>query len=135
MAKNWFCSLLTNSLIRVMSKQYLQFRHERVGDGETDQKKRAVRGGGESILFNADLFTYISLVCLMVCPFIPYLEILRGSISCFGSFPVLVAFVYKQPIYNCTATENEFIVYYGIWCILKTKFSYGFTLPWIKPRY
>ena len=35
--------------------------------------------------------------------------------------PVSVAFVYKQqPIYNCTATENEFIVYYGIWCILNS---------------
>ena len=59
--KYWFSGLLTNNLIRLMSKQYLQFRHERGGDGETDQKKRAVRGGGESILFNADLFTYISL--------------------------------------------------------------------------
>ena len=37
---------------------------------------------------------------------------IQGSISCFGSSPVSVAFVYKRPIYNFTATENEFIVYY-----------------------
>ena len=40
---------------------------------------------------------------------------------CCGSSPVLVAFIYKPPIYKCTPTENEFIVYYGIWCILSTK--------------
>ena len=33
------------------------------------------------------------------------------------------------PIYNCRATENEFIVYYRIWCILSTQFSSGLTLP------
>ena len=49
--------------------------------------------------------------------------------SCFGSSPVSVAFVYKQSIYNCAATENEFIVYYEIWCILSTKLSNGLTLP------
>ena len=55
---------------------------------------------------------------------------IQGSISCFGSSPVSVAFVYKRPIYNFTATENEFIVYYygvqnefivyyyGVHCIL-----------------
>ena len=42
----------------------------------------------------------------------------------------LVAFVYKQPIiYNSTATE--FIVYYGIWCILRTNFSYGMAWPYL----
>ena len=30
-----------------------------------------------------------------------------GSISWFGSSPVSVAFVYQQPIYNCTATEEK----------------------------
>ena len=30
-AKNWFSSLFTNNLIRLMSKQYLQFRHEHGG--------------------------------------------------------------------------------------------------------
>ena len=39
---------------------------------------------------------------------------------------VSVAFVYKQPMYINTATENELIVYYGIWCILGTKFSYAY---------
>ena len=39
-----------------------------------------------------------------------------GTISWFGSSPVSVAFVYQQPIYNCTATEknifrlNKFLV-------------------------
>ena len=33
-----------------------------------------------------------------------------------------------------TATENEFIVHYGIWCVLSTKFSYGLTLPLGKVR-
>ena len=94
-AKYWFssASLFTNNLIRLMSKQYLQFRHERVVGG-TDQVRTAVIGGG-IYSFNADLFTYISLVCLFVYLFIPYLEIL-GSISCFGSSPVSEAFVDKH---------------------------------------
>ena len=45
-AKNWFSSLFTNNLIRLMSKQYLQFRHERVVGG-TDQVRTAVIGGGD----------------------------------------------------------------------------------------
>ena len=64
---------------------------------------------GGSIIFNIDLFHYISLVCLYVCAFIPYLKIL-GSVSFFGSNPVSVAFVDKQPPYASTATETEFIV-------------------------
>ena len=62
-----------------------------------------------SIIVNADKFKYISLVCLFVCPIILYLKIL-GSISCFGSSPVSVAFVDKEPLYISTATETEFIV-------------------------
>ena len=46
-------------------------------------------------------------------------------------FYVSVAFVFKQPEYKCTATENEFIVCYGIWCILNKNFSIGLTLPCI----
>ena len=47
-AKYWFssASLFTNNLIRLMSKQYLQFRHERVVGG-TDQVRTAVIGGGD----------------------------------------------------------------------------------------
>ena len=78
--------------------------------------------GGGSILFNSD-----SLVCLFVCPFIPYLEILhwvqvqfRFNFS-FGSISVSVQFQFrfnfsfgcvvdKQPFYIRTATEIELIV-------------------------
>ena len=41
-AKNWFSSLFTNNLIRLMSKQYLQFRHEH--GGGTGHAKKAVSG-------------------------------------------------------------------------------------------
>ena len=71
--------------------------------GEQVMQRRQLEGGGGPILFNADLFKYISLACMFVYPFIPYLEVL-GSISCFSSSLVSDAFVDKQ------ATENEFIV-------------------------
>ena len=35
----------------------------------------------------------------------------------------------QQPAYMCTATENEFLVYYSIWYILNINFSIGLTLP------
>ena len=71
--------------------------------------QRSTLEGGGLILFNVYLFHYISLVCLFVYAFIPYLKIL-GSISFFGSNPVSVAFVDKQPAYSSTTTETEFVV-------------------------
>ena len=38
-AKNWFSGLFTNTVIRlIMSKQYLQFRYERVGGNWIDKE-------------------------------------------------------------------------------------------------
>ena len=37
-------------------------------------------------------------------------------------------------IYNCTATESEFIVYYGIWYVLITKLSYGLILTLVGSK-
>ena len=68
-----------------------------------------MKGGRGSILFIADLFTHISLVCLFDCLLIPYLEKL-GSIICFSLSQFSDVFVDKQPLYIRTATETEFIV-------------------------
>ena len=95
--------------------------------------RRQLGGGVGSILFNTDLFKYISLACLFVRLFIPYLKIL-GSISCYGSSTVSDAFVNKQQLYISTATETELIVNERICCILRTKFSYGLTLPCVSVR-
>ena len=38
-----------------------------------------------------------------------------GSISCVGSSPVLVVFVYKPPINNCTATEIKLTKFGVFW--------------------
>ena len=48
-AKNWFGSLFTNNLIRLPSKQYLQYRHER-WCGEQGMR------GGALFFLKADLY-------------------------------------------------------------------------------
>ena len=70
-------------------------------------------GGGALFFLKADLFTVFSFfVCLSVRLF----PILKYWVQFYVSVQVAVsvAFVCRQPIYNCTDTENEFIVYYGI---------------------
>ena len=43
--KNWFSRVFTNNLIRLMSKQYLQFRHERRW-GKQAMQRGQLDGGG-----------------------------------------------------------------------------------------
>jgi len=95
-AKNWFSNLFTHNLIRLMSKQYLKFRHEWVWGGGLGKEVSSCWEG--FILFNADLFIDIFLVC-------PFILKILGSISCFGSSPVPDAFVDKQPLYIRTAPQ------------------------------
>ena len=100
--KNWFSSSFTNNLIRLLSKQYLKFRHEK-GKGQLDE-------GGGSILFNSDQIINIFLVCLFVCPFIPYLLILHGVQVQFRFNFSFGCVVDLQPLYIRTATETELFV-------------------------
>ena len=86
---NWFSSLFTFNLIRLMSKQYLKFRHKRGGG----------RPSNSCCNFNSELrlrleFGFKSMFCCLVS----------------------VAFVYKQLLYIDTPSETEFIVYFGFSC-------------------
>ena len=71
----WFGGLKTGLAICLsVYKQSNLANVESISTVSTWEAKRAVWGevGGSwgSILFNADLFKYISLVCMFVCPFI-----------------------------------------------------------------
>ena len=94
--------------------------------GGTGRAKRAVNGWWSSILFREDLLTLFPFIVYL---FVRLFLIIKYWVQFYVSFQVqfrLRLFADNQ----YTATENEFIVNYGIWCILGKQIFLWCDLPW-----